>query len=196
MKLIKLSETHYIIVDNSKISVGDFIADGYRVRQWLDDCSLLGKKKVIYSTEPESLGPKWMQSVLPLLLSQIEEVLNINNVEKMALKNWDSDRYLEEVFEKESYCAGYWEGFKAHQELYPYSRNQVFELMCIAFKAGFEKYDSVKVWLEGLELVECAWILTKFDSTPKPTEWDVEFDKQGKLKLILQTKKNDTRKSE
>jgi len=48
-----------------------------------------------------------------------------------------------------------------------YTRNEVHELMCKAFLAGYKKADVVKAGLEPLEeKLECAWILTKYDSAP------------------------------
>lgn len=53
------------------------------------------------------------------------------------------------------------------KELYTYSRDQVHELMCKAFQAGYKKHDVVEAGLEHLDTeVECSWILTRFDSTP------------------------------
>jgi len=57
---------------------------------------------------------------------------------------------------------------KSQNQPHTYSRDQVHELMCKAFKAGYKKHDVVEAGLEPLETeVECSWILTKFDSTPK-----------------------------
>lgn len=44
-----------------------------------------------------------------------------------------------------------------------YSEEDVFDLMCKAFKAGYKKYEVVEAGLEGLETdVECNWILKKY----------------------------------
>ncbi len=44
-----------------------------------------------------------------------------------------------------------------------YSKEEVFDLMCKAFQAGFKKYDVVEAGLEGLETdIECNWILKKY----------------------------------
>lgn len=46
-----------------------------------------------------------------------------------------------------------------------YTREEVHALMCEAFIAGWKKADVVEAGLEGLDTdVECAWILTKYDS--------------------------------
>jgi len=44
-----------------------------------------------------------------------------------------------------------------------YSKEEVFNLMCKAFEAGFKKYDVVEAGLEGLETdIECNCILKKY----------------------------------
>lgn len=49
-----------------------------------------------------------------------------------------------------------------------YTRDQVHQLMCKAFEAGFKKHDIVEAGLESLDTeLECTWILTKYDSTPQ-----------------------------
>ena len=48
-----------------------------------------------------------------------------------------------------------------------YTRDEVHMLMCLAFEQGFKKTDVVDAGLEGKETeVECAWILTRYDSEP------------------------------
>jgi len=54
-----------------------------------------------------------------------------------------------------------------------YTRDEVHMLMCKAFEAGFKKADVVDAGLEGKETdVECAWILTKYDSEPNKETHD------------------------
>jgi hypothetical protein len=45
-KLIK-TDNYLLVVDDSEIKVGDYITDKYRVWQWEDDSSLLGRYKII-----------------------------------------------------------------------------------------------------------------------------------------------------
>ena len=43
-----------------------------------------------------------------------------------------------------------------------YSEEEVLQLICKAFEAGFKKYEVVEAGLEGLETeIECNWILKK-----------------------------------
>ena len=190
-KLIKLSETHYIVVDDSEIKEGSWVINGNsKIFQYTKE-SISGInycKKITHSTEPIERYDHpaggyegTFDKIKPLSLSEVEEAINGYSVEKMAEDKYGSGKSLSTI----SFREGYIKGFKAHQELFQYSRNQVHDLMTKAFKAGFKKHNVVEAGLEPLESdVECSWILTKFDSTPKLTEWEVEFDEQGKLRLI------------
>lgn len=51
LELIQLTN-QVLLVEKSVISVGDYITDSLRVWKWNDDCSLLGRRKVISSTKP------------------------------------------------------------------------------------------------------------------------------------------------
>ena len=80
--LIKLKETHYIVVDDSEIKLNDFITDGCNVWKWKDNCSLLGRKKVTHSTQPiedinfvDEVEGKVMPKIKPLSLSEVEEAI-------------------------------------------------------------------------------------------------------------------------
>ena len=49
-----------------------------------------------------------------------------------------------------------------------YTREETFKLMCEAFEQGYKKYEVIEAGLEAKDTkLECAWILTKHDSTPK-----------------------------
>lgn len=56
LKLIRLENNQFVIVDlKAVIKVNDVIADKYRVWYWRDDCSLLGRHKVIFATSDLNL---------------------------------------------------------------------------------------------------------------------------------------------
>jgi hypothetical protein len=43
-------------------------------------------------------------------------------------------------------------------------KDEVLQLMCKAFEAGYKKYDVVEAGLEGLETeIECNWIFEKYN---------------------------------
>ena len=185
----KLSEDHYIVMDDSEIKKGDwyYLPRTNSVYQCKEDPTELnlerrwGVAKITHSTQPESLGMGWMQSVQPLLLSEVKEVLGIVDVNKKAWK-YNPVKKLDAAFIRAAYICGYNEALEDNKEK-KYTRNEVHSLMCKAFEQGLKKADVLEAGLEGKETdVECAWILTRHDSTPKKTEWEVEFI-DGKLKL-------------
>ncbi len=136
MKLIKLSEDHYIVVDDSN---------------------------------------KEMHTIPT---SQAKEIIGVVDVEKKANKQWGNVHRTGVL----GYIDGYNQALEDNKEK-KYTRNEVHALMCKAFEQGLKKADVLEAGLEGKETdVECAWILTRHDSTPKKTEWEVEFI-DGKLKL-------------
>ena len=52
-----IKSTHNIyITSDEEITVNDYITDGYLVWKWKDDSSLLGRKKVILSTDQDLIG--------------------------------------------------------------------------------------------------------------------------------------------
>jgi hypothetical protein len=67
-KLIK-TDNYLLVVDDSEIKVGYYITDKYRVWQWEDDSSLLGRHKIIAHLPLN--GSRILES-LPLLPSGIE----------------------------------------------------------------------------------------------------------------------------
>lgn len=180
----KLSEEHYIVVDDSDIKIGDVVAEKLLTGKYelftihtLNDIDKSTQKKIAYSTQPESLGTGWMQSVLPLLLSEVKELFGVvDEIEKIV----NNDNYTQSF--KVGFEHGYNQAIEDNKEK-KYTRNEVHALMCKAFEQGLKKADVLEAGLEGKETdVECAWILTRHDSTPKKTEWEVEFV-DGKLKL-------------
>ena len=50
LELIELKD-QVLLVAKSEICVGDYITDKFRVWKWNDDCSVLGRKKVISATK-------------------------------------------------------------------------------------------------------------------------------------------------
>ena len=189
----ELSEDHYIIMDDSEIKVGDwyYLPRTHNIYQCKEDPTELnlerrvGIAKITYSTQPESLGVGWMQSVLPILLSEVKELLGEVDVEKKALEispiELDEDEFDVNETHRVTWIDGYNQALEDNKEK-KYTRNEVHALMCKAFEQGLKKADVLEAGLEGKETdVECAWILTRHDSTPK-TEWEVEMV-DGKLKL-------------
>ena len=51
-KIEKLNNTDAVVISDEEIKINDSITDGYRVWYWRDNCSLLGRKKVIATISP------------------------------------------------------------------------------------------------------------------------------------------------
>lgn len=171
MKAIKLSDTHYIVVDDSEIE------DGICVRYILDvpyimfyDKGVEYKQfKITHSTEPidgDGTGACFV-NIKPLSLSEIEEAIYGYSVEKMA-----ESKYTYKL-SSNARKKGFIEGFKAHQEL---TKDKLFT------EKDVQKIIHWASLNEDVRLSE----EEMFKSLLPKTEWNIEFDEQGKIKLIWQ----------
>lgn len=181
-KLIKLSDTHYIVVDDSEIKEGDWFYNS-KYQEIGINYNPDGCKKITHSTQPLDYdidGGYYPMSVTALSLSEVEELVNGYSVEKMADVLYpesldDYDGKVKPYDLNEPVRKSYILGFKTHQELV---KDKLFTIEDIkiaiqqAFLSGVER-------LEDYEKVE-QMILSNI--TPK-TEWDIEFV-DGKMKLI------------
>ena len=207
-KLIKLNDQHYIIVDDSEIKKG-WVTNGVEcflresMPEYSDEYANRYWKNITHSTQPlgtpllftnafeselslsinglnETFIENW--GCKKLSLSEVEEAINGYSVEKMAKENWDSDKYNEELFEneKEGYFAGYWEGFKAHQELTKdklfTKKDMINSLKELSYQLFLKKEFSLSDSIEKSSKI--------IQSLLPKTEWDITFDEQGKIKLI------------
>jgi hypothetical protein len=206
MKLLKLSGTRYVVADDSEIKEECKVTDGASVftvkllcfdypRIWDEDENLIklhkSRLKVItHSTQPleqgygcEILDGKMLRNVgkepcyhliKPISLSEVEEAVNGYSVEKMA------EQFVLNKCKASSQAAGvmigYIEGFKAHQELV---KDKLFTVDDIkeAWELGAAYGD--------VSLKEAKQEQKRYIQSIRPkTEWDVEFDEQGKIKMI------------
>lgn len=186
----KLSEDHYIICDDSEIKEGDYctthlniidvgkIHNSYTIfnPQNKEHLGLLKScKKITHSTQPESLGVGWMQSVLPILLSEVKELLGILDVEKSMwyernLQNpYPSDSPSNTGFNK-GFELGYNQALEDNKE-----RKYTEEDMRKAMRFGSMRN---KLTISELE----SSLQQLIQSLQPKTEWEVEFV-NGKLKL-------------
>jgi hypothetical protein len=197
MKIVKLTEEHYIQVDDSEIKIGDIVSEklltgGYELFEihTLNDIDKSTQKKVTDSTQPleedityRGITKKPVLShfkIKPLSLSEVEEVVYGYSVEKMANDEypierggsmWMPSKYDLSQNDKQE---GYIKGFKAHQELV---KDKLFTVddMMEAFTRGY---------IDGIERTEdITYYADKFHKSLLPkTEWEVEFV-NGELKL-------------
>lgn len=176
-KLLKLSDTHYIVVDDSEIKEGDWVINnldkliGQTIRP-ISTAEVNDKEysKITHSTKPLLDKPHYADYGM-LTLSEVEEAIYGYSVEKMAEK-----RYNESLPNQQMafHCRmGYKEGFKAHQKLVKYKNIEVIELLKnITDWSSFKEHPIGKQAQRALDIL-----------LPK-TKWDVEFDEQGKLIIL------------
>ena len=180
-KLIKLSELHYIIVDDSEIKEGKWLFDkqfGISKARWNTyEPEPKTQWAITHSTPIGGLSAMLEVGVRELSLSDIEEAINGYNVEKMAEIDWINKEYgfeegynpkrcVDGVIQKPKFINGYIKGFNAHKELV---KDKLFTIDDIKI---FYKHVKTHTFDEAISLI-----------LPK-TEWDIEFDKQGKIKLL------------
>jgi len=176
MKLKKLSETHYIAVDDSEINEGD----------WLFDKEF-GISQARWNTyEPE---PKTQWKITHSFGVELEEVENrpLLEVEELTL-GYSVEKMAEEKYPYEvGYCVSdantriselqdsFVEGFNAHKELV---KDKFFTIEEVknAFEAGFEYH---RFGQSDFKLNKNQFIQSLL---PK-TEWDIEIV-NDKIKLI------------
>lgn len=202
-KLIKLSDTHYIVVDNSEIKEEDANNYFYHNNEGIvyinyikNQSCLCNEKmfnffknslcKITHSTQPlessiksdKPNNPNEFVLIKPLSLSEVEEVVDGYSVQKMAM-DYASTLYDGRIREQITKFNGakfdYIVGFKAHQEL---TKDKLFTIedMLTAFQTGYNS---------GAELDKYAPKCgSDFIKTILPkTEWDIEFI-DGKICLI------------
>ncbi len=189
-KLIKLSDTHYIIVDDSRKSLLGkknyskyYLGYDYKIYS-IDS---IGNKPVIgrvtHSTEPleGEFSSIIYRGYNHISLSEAEEAINGYSVDKMAEeysskvnKGHCTDLYpnCDQTLFEISYD-DYKAGFKAHQEL---TKDKLFTLQDV-----INIIEEAQTTDESMNYPSIEEILKRF--IPK-TEWECFFDKKGKLKLL------------
>jgi hypothetical protein len=200
-KLIKLSESHYIVVDDSEIKIGEYCFDLKEKEFYKSKGNIPSNPyvlKITHSTQPleDGIGkpingtypPEYLRfdKIKQLSLSSVEELTLGYSVEEMSINSFghkpskdDTDIILSLG---KGYIGGYQQGFNTHKELV---KDKLFtvEDMKNAFNAGYD----LNTW-EQLNIPnDEREYLNEYDyiqSLLPKTEWDVTFDEQGKLKLI------------
>ena len=119
MKLIKINQDHYIGVSTeleegywgyNTVSKTIFTINKQLVDMINDvNIDLTTNKRITHSTEPESFGDGWMQSIKPLLLSEVKELLGEVDVEKKAEEFAKKHSIYESAQDDTEY--GYREGY-------------------------------------------------------------------------------------
>jgi hypothetical protein len=181
-KLIKLSDTRYIVVDDSPIKEGEWYLTfmnneiAGEPRRCEDSSYSFGNcKKITHSTQPlEGRDYLWRPIVKPLSLSDVEEAIYGYSVEKMAQSAFTHPDFGKYKVGSIAYYNGYKDGFNAHKELTKDKLigNDVGSLDNFLLNSNKYTQEEREIILQSI----CDWIESK-------TEWEVEFDEQGKIKL-------------
>jgi len=189
-KLIKLSDTHYIVVDgDSEIKKGDYaIHNNKEYRNKYNEKPILCTKsncesiqehwdKITHSTQPELLGSGWMQSVLPILLSEVEEAIYGYCVEMMALQDFkDNDDGFISYRDR---TEGFINGFNAHKELVKDKLFTVEDMENILIK--FHKMNMAYLTGKADDNLD----IKDFINTVLPkTEWECTITPRGKIVIL------------
>lgn len=175
-KLIKLSEVHYIIVDDSEPKAGDFVYGGLNG----NDIKQYGKyfaddwQKITHSTQPlgflqeegittANLKHDWA-NVKKLSLQECEELTQGYSVDSICEKEFHIKYPSDETIRKKALWK---DGFNTHKELVG---DKLFTIEDI--RKGCALYRSGKT------------IDTIIQQLLPKTEWDIEIDEHDKMKLI------------
>lgn len=178
-KLIKLLDSHYIIVDDSEIKEGepalhDF-GMGYEIEVPCDPMNLKSNTrfKITHSTPIGGLSAMLEIGVRELSLQECEELTQGYSIEKMAEEEYpyeigysvsENNSRINELQD------AYIKGFKAHQRLV---QDRLFTIEEVR-----RYHDIMCLWgnIKAQEYLRSILL-------PK-TEWEIEIDEQGKMKLI------------
>lgn len=199
-KLIKLSDAHYIIIDDSEIKEGDFVyrslskkdiyeIDDFGLHLYKRGSSGDGYLKITHSTQPldkdiHGFG-YWTKNIIPLFLSEVEEAIYGYSVEKIA-KIWCNDRVANGSDKTIAlYENGFTDGFKAHQELVKdelFTIKQTFEFFNKGMEWMNKQIESDGQYGETYTYHQC--FKDVINSFTSKTEWDCTIDEQGKIILI------------
>jgi hypothetical protein len=205
MKLIKLNEEDYIIVDDSEIKEGDFMYDidgdlGIAIGK--DKFEWEGNRKITHSVKPleevcctpnnqikryidckgcdkKQLG---FNKIKPLSLSEVEEAIYGYNVEKMAESKWNelTANLKLDTLNKGMWCGGFQHGFNTHKELV---KARFLSTQLYSNENHLEWIYNRLIEVHGENsnydyMIEFKKIIQSL----QPTEWDVQFV-NGKLTL-------------
>lgn len=192
-KLIKLTETHYIIVDDSKIKEGDKITtcgdidDGTIFISTYCKGHLGVGQKITHSTQPLEEIVWWEKEtrksklgfdfIKPLSLSEVEEAIYGYSVEK--IKSEYNKGNNKDLFTTKGIEIGIEIGFKAHQELV---KDKLFTIDDI--EKAIEIGEKLIILNGRGSYLESKQLKESFIQSLQKTEWNIEFDEQGKIKIL------------
>lgn len=180
--LIKISDYHYIVVDDSEIKEGDFCywkAVKTTFEAVKDSLGRLPKKddgsfKITHSTQPLNKDFNDWFDVQIITLSEVQELIDGYSIEKMAKKEMSNRYFKDEIPDA---INDFKLGFKAHKELVKDKLFTIEDMMdAMGYAAAMDNTRPIQELKEEAE----QYIRTK---KLLKTEWEVEFDNEGKIKL-------------
>jgi hypothetical protein len=179
MKMIKLSEEHYIGVDESEIKEGDFVysSDGGIFKRHIDNpCqTIFPISKITHSTQPiENLnGALGWKDIDILLLSEVKELLGVVDVENKAIEWYNGEPKYNSNYVADPYSwkEGYNQSLENNKER-KYTEEDIRAVFIHGFLLGVDRGE-YSIDMENKSLSKYLQL----------TEWEVEFI-DGKLKLV------------
>lgn len=192
MKVNKISNDHYIIVDDSEIKEGDWIIDSLGIRQ-VTSCEGVKAvqdvnhiKKITHSTQPLDERGYWGK-VMPLTLtiSEIKELIGEVDVEKKAEEsfpiisgthpniNWDRSNL------QEGFITGYLQALEDNKDK-KYTEEDLRKMFVHGKQLGLTIAGAIRNG--GDKPNQDMWFNESIESLQPKTEWEVEIV-DGKLKL-------------
>lgn len=198
----KLSDDHYIIMNDSEIKQGDWvyqqnfektnnqiisIKTEFQSNVANDKNGSYTKRKITHSTQPESLGMGWMQSVQPLFLSEVKELLGVVDVEKKA---FELAILFHNTYEKLAPAFGYetrldtkvFDKYSANGKLMIAVCKEIYQ----ALEDNKEKKYTEEDLADAINMARNEPDMSGnaiIQSLQPKTEWEVEFV-DGKLQLV------------
>lgn len=193
--LIQLSSDYFVVVNDSKIEIGDWI--GYPNLKSFTPVKYLGgdlngsEMKITHSTQPfeqyygatDGSIPFVFHQVKELSLSEIENLIYGYSVEEMAINLYNSEvrthKFNANRFDEQSVIDAMVKMFNAHRDFlkdrFILTPEEVSNLIFRARETAKELNGDDCYLYSDSELIEPFF--------PK-TKWEVELDKQDKIKKL------------
>ena len=177
MKLIKLTDDHYVIVDeNAEIKEGDWYlglhnkviraTDG---KYYVANAVRLSGKPVYKITHSTDIN---INELYYISLQEVKELLGEVDVEKKYNETWLAKYQPYDSKEGIAFKTGYNQAIEDNKEK-KYTEEDMRKAIAVGYDWCHQKH------------IPTNWMIDNFIQSLQPkTEWNVEFDSQGKLKLI------------
>lgn len=177
MKMIKLTEEHYIVVNDSEIKECDWcMYNTGEIIQYLVKLNTDNLKKITHSTQPLNTNFNDWFDVQIITLSEVKELLGVVDVEKKANKQWGNVHRTGVL----GYIEGYNQCLEDNKDR-KYTQEDMLtirnELIAFLLKGDVTALDRVQAISKFTK-----WFDEYVESLQPKAEWEVEFV-DGKLKL-------------